>query len=121
MIRRAIAWTVAGQVVSFAATFGMTVVLARILAPREIGMFAIAAAVSGVLQALAAFGVGTYVVREHQLTPAVLHGLHNQCADRLPAGIGAASRQHAVVDYHGRAARRHGAARAGTGALAGYY
>ena len=72
MIRRAIAWTVAGQIVSFAATFGMTVVLARILAPREIGMFAIAAAVSGVLQALAAFGVGTYVVREHQLTPAVL-------------------------------------------------
>lgn len=72
MIRRAIAWTLAGQVVSFAASFGTTVVLARILMPREIGIFAIGAAVSGVLQALAAFGVGTFVVREHQLTPGVL-------------------------------------------------
>ena len=72
MIRRAIAWTIVGQLVSFVATFGTTVALARILTPREIGMFAIGMAVSGVLQALGAFGVGTYVVREHQLTPAVL-------------------------------------------------
>lgn len=72
MIRRAIAWTVVGQIVSFVATFGTTVALARILSPREIGMFAIGIAVSGALQALAQFGIGTYVVREHQLTPAVL-------------------------------------------------
>jgi O-antigen/teichoic acid export membrane protein len=72
VIRRAIVWTVAGQTVSFIASFGTTVALARILTPREIGMFAIGIAVSGALQALAAFGVGTYVVREHQLTPTVL-------------------------------------------------
>lgn len=72
MIRRAIVWTVAGQIVSFVASFGTTVALARILSPREIGIFAIGLAVSGALQALAAFGVGTYVVREHDLTPTVL-------------------------------------------------
>ena len=72
MIRRAIVWTVSGQIVVFGATFAMTVILTRILSPREIGMFAIGAAVSGALQALAAFGVGTYVVREHELTPTIL-------------------------------------------------
>lgn len=72
LIRRAIVWTIAGQIVSFVATFGTTVALARILTPREIGIFAIGAAVSGVLQALAAFGVGTYVVRERELTPEIL-------------------------------------------------
>lgn len=72
MIRRAIAWTLAGQVLAFVATFGTTVALARILSPLEIGIYAIGAAVGGVLQALAAFGIGTYVVRERELTPLVL-------------------------------------------------
>lgn len=71
-VRRAIFWAVAGQGVVIAATFATTVALARILSPREIGVYAIGLAVSGVLQALSAFGVGTYIVRERELTDATL-------------------------------------------------
>lgn len=72
LVRRALAWTFVGQLLSFAATFGTTVALARILSPREIGIYAIGLAVSGVLQALSAFGIATFVVRERELTPRVL-------------------------------------------------
>lgn len=67
-VRRAIFWSFSGQIVSFVATFATTVALARILSPREVGAYAIGLAVTGVLQALSAFGVGTYIIRERQLS-----------------------------------------------------
>lgn len=71
-VRRAMAWTFAGQAASLLATFGATVALARILSPLEIGIYAVGLAVSGVLQALSSFGVAAYVVRERSLADGVL-------------------------------------------------
>lgn len=71
-LRSAFAWSLSGQLISFAATFGATVLLTRLLTPREIGIYAAGMAVLGVLQAISAFGIGNYVIREEKLTPAVL-------------------------------------------------
>ena len=71
-VRSAFAWSIAGQIASFAATFGTTVLLARLLSPREIGIYAAGLAVVGILQAISAFGVGSYVIRENELTPTTL-------------------------------------------------
>lgn len=57
---------------AFAATFGATVLLTRMLTAREIGIYAAGLAVVGVLQAISAFGVGNYVIREEKLTPGTL-------------------------------------------------
>ena len=72
MVRRAVIWTFAGQGASFALSFFGSVAVARLLSPYELGVFAVALAVIGVLQVIAAFGVGLYVVREAELTPAAL-------------------------------------------------
>ncbi len=71
-VRSAFAWSITGQIASFAATFGTTVLLARLLSPREIGIYAAGLAVVGILQAISAFGVGSYVIRENELTPTTL-------------------------------------------------
>jgi O-antigen/teichoic acid export membrane protein len=68
-VRKAVLWSFGGQFASFAATFATTVVLARILSPREVGVYAIGLAITGVLQAISAFGIGTYIVREQALEP----------------------------------------------------
>jgi O-antigen/teichoic acid export membrane protein len=68
-VRKAVLWSFGGQFASFAATFATTVVLARILSPREVGVYAIGLAITGVLQAISAFGIGTYLVREQALEP----------------------------------------------------
>ena len=69
MVRRAVVWTFAGQGASFVFSFFGSIAVARLLSPYELGIFAVAMAVIGVLQVVAAFGVGLYVVREAELTP----------------------------------------------------
>lgn len=71
-LRTAFLWSLAGQILSFAATFGSTVLLTRLLAPREIGIYAASLAVLGVLQSISAFGIGSYVIREERLVPSTL-------------------------------------------------
>lgn len=72
MVRRAVIWTFAGQGASFALSFFGSVAVARLLSPYELGVFAVAMAVIGVLQVITAFGVGLYVVREAELTPVAM-------------------------------------------------
>jgi O-antigen/teichoic acid export membrane protein len=45
-----------------------TVVLARLLTPAEVGVYAIGAVLAGLVQVLRDFGVGAYVIQEKQLT-----------------------------------------------------
>jgi O-antigen/teichoic acid export membrane protein len=47
-------------------------VLARLLTPAEVGLYAIGAVLAGLLQVLRDFGVGAYLVQAPQLTPAIL-------------------------------------------------
>jgi O-antigen/teichoic acid export membrane protein len=76
MVRRAVIWTFAGQGASFVFSFVSSIVVARLLSPYELGVFAVAMAVLGVLGVIATFGVGLYVVREAELTPGMMDTAH---------------------------------------------
>jgi O-antigen/teichoic acid export membrane protein len=58
----------AGQAAFFAIQFGGTVVLARILSPYEMGVYAVAFAFVGVLNLLQSFGLNNFIIREQSLT-----------------------------------------------------
>jgi O-antigen/teichoic acid export membrane protein len=70
--RRAFFWSAIGQVFSFAFNFAGTVVVARLLSPLEMGIFVIGAATIGLISGLTSLGVGSYVVREPELTDEIL-------------------------------------------------
>lgn len=44
-------------------------ILARLLTPAEVGLYAIGAVLAGLVQVLRDFGVGAYLIQERQLTP----------------------------------------------------
>jgi O-antigen/teichoic acid export membrane protein len=67
-MRRAFAWAFSGQFLSFAVSFGGSVVLTRLLSPHDMGIYAIAIATMGLLSAFTAFGISAYVIREKELT-----------------------------------------------------
>jgi O-antigen/teichoic acid export membrane protein len=71
-LRKALAWSISGQMSSTVISFVSSIILARLLAPHDMGVFAIAMATIGILNTVAAFGVGTYVVRAVDLTPNTL-------------------------------------------------
>lgn len=66
--RRSLAWLGASQIASFVIVFAGSVVLARFLTPYEMGVYAAAAAVLGILGALRAFGLPNIIIREPELT-----------------------------------------------------
>ena len=63
MIRKAFFWSFSAQLVSFAIMFLGSLVIARLLSPREMGIYAVSMATIGVLQIIAAFGVGNFIIR----------------------------------------------------------
>ncbi len=71
-VRRGLAWMSLSQGGFFLLQFGGSVVLARLLTPYEMGVYAVAAAITGVLSAIQAFGLAGFVVREHDLSPELL-------------------------------------------------
>jgi O-antigen/teichoic acid export membrane protein len=71
-LRSSIFWSYFGQAVSLLASLASSVVLAHILTPHELGVFAIAFAVSAFLQALGPLGIAAYVIREKSLTDEVV-------------------------------------------------
>src|SRR5690242_10676088 len=71
-LRSSILWAYFGQGVAVAAAFASSVVLAHILTPHELGVFAIAFAFSGFLQAMGPLGIAAYVIRERNLTDETL-------------------------------------------------
>lgn len=70
--RRAFFWSVIGQVLSFAGTFIGSVIVARLLSPTEMGVFIIGAATIGLISGFTGLGIGTYVVRETDLTDEIV-------------------------------------------------
>ena len=63
-----IAWMATAQAGSFVLQFASSVVLARLLTPREIGVFAVAMAIVGALSIVQAFGLQSMIIREPDLT-----------------------------------------------------
>ena len=76
-------WTAAGQVATTAINFGVSVALARLLAPHDFGVVALAVGLQIVLGALTDFGLAALVIRA-DLPRAQLNGLF-----RLRLAVGA--------------------------------
>src|SRR6201989_3002525 len=58
-----------GQAAFFLLQFAGSVVLARLLTPYEMGVYALAAALVGVLSIVQSFGMSAFIVREASLDP----------------------------------------------------
>jgi O-antigen/teichoic acid export membrane protein len=71
-VRRNMLWMAASQASVFVTQFIATVVLARLLSPYEMGVFAAAMAVVGLLAIVRILGLGSYVIRAAALTPEIL-------------------------------------------------
>jgi len=69
-VRRSLAWAFSGQFTAAFLLFLAWLVIARLLTPAEVGIFAIAYASAGIVNILAAVGTNAYIVRELELEPA---------------------------------------------------
>ncbi len=78
-IRRALLLSLAQRYVGLMIYIVSTMILARLLTPKEIGIFSLCAAVTAIAGALRDFGVGEYIIQERELT-----------RDRLRAAYGLA-------------------------------
>lgn len=67
-IRKSLAWAFSGQAANAMIQFGGSVVIARLLSPYELGVYAISMAAIGIVQIFATFGIGTYLIREVKLS-----------------------------------------------------
>ncbi len=63
-VRRSLAWTYIAQIICFAISFGSTVVIARLVSPRDFGIFAMAGAATTIINVLMQFGLAKYIMRE---------------------------------------------------------
>lgn len=68
-VRRSLAWMALGQGAFCALQFAGSIIVARLLTPYEIGVFAIAMAVVGLVSVLQAMGLNNFLIRERELTP----------------------------------------------------
>jgi len=66
-VRRSLAWMMFSQGCLFFLQFGGSVALARLLTPYEMGVYAVAAAIMGILGIVQAFGLTLFIVREAEI------------------------------------------------------
>lgn len=71
-IRSALAYSFGTRYAATAVQFVSTLILARLLSPSEIGIYSVGASVIMIAHTLRDFGTSTYVIQEHELTPARL-------------------------------------------------
>jgi len=67
-VKRSLGWMGASQLISFALQFAASIVVARLLTPYELGVYAIAVATVGALAAFQALGLGNLIIREKELS-----------------------------------------------------
>lgn len=67
-VRRNLAWMGFSQIGLFVFGFAGSVAIARLLTPREMGIYAVAAAVIGILNMIRSFGLNSLIIRETELT-----------------------------------------------------
>ncbi len=93
-LKRSLAWMGFAQITALALQFSSSVVLARLLTPYEMGIYAVSAATVGVLSVIQAFGLQALIVREEFLTEditATAFTLNMVIALSLSAGIASLS------------------------------
>ena len=67
-IRNAVAYSFAQRYIAFVIQLALSVVMARLLSPKETGLYALAAAAVSIAGMLRDFGVSEYVIQERELT-----------------------------------------------------
>ncbi len=67
-IRTSFAWAFSEQTLQQVIQLAAAVIIARLLAPDEMGIFALAVSAAAMLTAVRDFGVGNYLIREPDLT-----------------------------------------------------
>ena len=73
-VRKSLAWSYGTQACNFLTGFASTVVVARLLDPRDLGVFAFASAIAGFITILGTFSIHAYIVREEALTELQVRG-----------------------------------------------
>lgn len=66
-VRRSLFWSYGGQLTTLIVTFTTSIIVARLISPREMGIYALALAISGVLSVFLSFGTQAFLVREPDL------------------------------------------------------
>jgi O-antigen/teichoic acid export membrane protein len=72
-VRRSLAWMAFGQGWFFALQFAGSIVIARLLAPYDVGIFSVAMAVVGLVSVVQTLGLNSYLIREPHLDADVIH------------------------------------------------
>ena len=67
-LRRSIAWTFVAQGLYFVIQYGGSIILARLLSPKEMGVYTIALTTIALLTMLQSLGLNTFILREQNLT-----------------------------------------------------
>lgn len=70
---RGVAWLGSGQMVRLAVSFGTSVLLARLLAPSDFGLFTMTYMAAELAQLFAAFGFGSAIIQQQTTKPSVLN------------------------------------------------
>lgn len=70
---RGVAWLGSGQMVRLAVSFGTSVMLARLLAPSDFGLFTMTYMAAELAQLFAAFGFGSAIIQQQTTKPSVLN------------------------------------------------
>ena len=71
-VRSSLFWMALSQGGLFVLQFGGSVIMARLLSPEELGIYAAAAAIVGILGIIRAFGLQAFLIREPELTPDII-------------------------------------------------
>ena len=66
-VRRSLAWSYSAQALNVLIAFGSSVIIARLVSPREFGIFAMAASISAFLALVFSFGLSGLIVREEEM------------------------------------------------------
>lgn len=103
-LRRSFFITLLSSNLSTLVMFGVTVVLARLLTPEEIGVFSISVVFINLVAVFRDFGVGSYLVREKDLSVAQVRGALGLILTTswvLAAGLYASAGP--IADFYGQA------------------
>lgn len=71
-VRKSVAWSLSGQFAIFVVTFGGSIIVARLLSPMDMGIYAVALAAISIMAILSSLSVGLYIVREAVLDPEMM-------------------------------------------------
>lgn len=66
--KKSLKWSFATEAGQFLLQFAASVIIARLLTPDELGVFALAMAANALLYILRDFGIGAYLIREQEVT-----------------------------------------------------